>query len=41
MWQIVHLVIEKFKIQSDVYFEIVKSDDIAYNKLFNLLVVRV
>jgi len=38
MWQIVHLVIRKFKIQLYVNFKIVKIDDIVYEELFNLSV---
>jgi hypothetical protein len=36
--QIIHLVIENFEIQSDMNFEIVKINDIDYEKLLNLLV---
>jgi hypothetical protein len=38
MWQIVHLVIRKFKIQLYVNFKIVKIDDVVYEELFNLSV---
>jgi hypothetical protein len=36
MWQIVHLVIRKFKIQLYVNIKIVKIDDVVYEELFNL-----
>jgi len=36
--EIAHLVLEKFKIQPDVNFKIVKINDVVYEKLFNLLV---
>jgi hypothetical protein len=36
--QIIHLVIENFEIRSDMNFEIVKINDIDYEKLLNLLV---
>jgi hypothetical protein len=36
MWKIVHLVIKKFKIQSNVNFKIVKINDDVYEKLFNI-----
>jgi len=36
--EIAHLVFEKFKIQPDVNFKIVKINDVVYEKLFNLLV---
>jgi hypothetical protein len=36
MWQIVQVVIEKFKTQSNMNFEIVKINDIAYEEFFNL-----
>jgi hypothetical protein len=38
MWQIVHLVIRKFKIQLYLNFKIVKIDDTAYKELINLSV---
>jgi hypothetical protein len=38
MWQIVHLVIRKFKIQLYLNFKIVKNDDTAYKELINLSV---
>jgi hypothetical protein len=38
MWQIVHLVIRKFKIQLYVNIKIVKIDDVVYEELFNLSV---
>jgi hypothetical protein len=40
MWQIVHLLIEIFYIQSYVNFKVVKIDDVAYKKLFHLLVYK-
>jgi hypothetical protein len=36
--EIVHLVIKRLEIQSVVNFRIVKIDDVAYEKLFNLSV---
>jgi hypothetical protein len=36
--QIIHLVLENFEIRSDMNFEIVKINDIDYEKLLNLLV---
>jgi hypothetical protein len=36
--QIIHLVIENFEIRLDMNFEIVKINDIDYEKLLNLLV---
>jgi hypothetical protein len=38
MWQIVHLVIRKFKIQLYLNFKIVKIDDTAYKEIINLSV---
>ena len=41
-WQITRIVIEKFKIQSNINFRIVKIDDITYKKLFknsNMLIL--
>jgi len=38
MWQIVHLVIRKFKIKLYVNIKIVKIDDVVYEELFNLSV---
>jgi hypothetical protein len=31
MWKIVHLVIERFRIQSAVSFRIINIDDVVYN----------
>ena len=36
MWRIIHLVIERFRIQSVVSFETVKIDDIEYEEFNNL-----